>query len=140
MRGVLGSITLLGILTVAAYRDWKEQSICLYVPMVAGIMGVLLHVFCQEHSLADILMGAGVGLVMLFVAWLGKESIGMGDGAMLMVSGVFLGFWRNIELLLTAFFLAAIAALFLLVVKRKGKGYRMPFLPFLLVAYLFQLG
>lgn len=140
MSGVLGNMTLLGILAVTAYRDWKEQSICLYLPLAAGIAGVLLHVFCRENSLVDIFMGVSVGLVMLLVAWLGRECVGVGDGVMLMVSGVFLGFWRNLELLLTALFLAAIAALFLLIVKRKGKGYRMPFLPFLLVAYLFQLG
>lgn len=137
---MLGNMILLGILAVTAYRDWKEQRICLYVPLGAGIIGVLLHLFYQERSLADIFMGAGVGIAMLLVAWLGRECIGMGDGVMLMVSGVFLGFWRNLELLFLALFLTAVAALFLLVVKKKGRDYRMPFLPFLLVAFLFQLG
>ena len=82
----------------------------------------------------------GIGVVLLLIAWTGRECIGAGDGVMLVASGTFLGFWGNLRLLIAALFLAAVAALFLLVIKRKGRNYRMPFLPFLLVAYLFQLG
>lgn len=140
MGGLIGNTALLGVLAVTAYQDWKEQKICVYIPCAAGIVGLILHLFYQEHTLMDLLLGMGIGIAMLLIAWLGRECIGTGDGVMLMASGAFLGFWGNLELLFSALFLAAIAALFLLVIKRKGKNYKIPFLPFLLAAYLFQLG
>lgn len=138
--GTIGNVAFLGILAATAYQDWKEQKISIYLPCAAGIVGLLLYLFFREHTLVDLLMGMGIGAVMLLIAWFGRECIGVGDGVMLMASGTFLGFWGNMELLFAALFLAAIVALFLLVIKRKGRSYRMPFLPFLLVAYLFQLG
>lgn len=138
--GLIGNTALLGVLAVTAYQDWREQKISIYLPCAAGIVGLLLYLFYREHTLTDLLMGMGIGVVMLLIAWVGRECIGAGDGVMLVASGTFLGFWGNLKLLFAALLLAAVAALFLLVIKRKGRNYRMPFLPFLLVAYLFQLG
>ena len=92
------------------------------------------------QKLTDLLLGAGIGAVLLLAAWVSREEIGYGDGAMLMASGIFLGFWRNVELFLTALMLIVPAALFGLIVKHRRKDYRMPFLPFLFAAYVFQLG
>ena len=130
---------LLGALAITAYRDCKEKSIYLYLPIVAGVMGVILHIFFLERGVADMLWGVGIGGCVILLAWISKESIGVGDGIMLMVSGIYLGFWENLELLFTALLLVGVTALFLMVVKKKRRDYRVPFLPFLLVAYLFQL-
>ena len=123
MQNCVGEVLLLGIFAVTAYRDWKEQMICVYVPLAAGIAGLVLHLMLPTQKLTDLLLGAGIG-----------------DGAMLMASGIFLGFWRNVELFLTALMLIVPAALFGLIVKHRRKDYRMPFLPFLFAAYVFQLG
>ena len=33
MQNCVGEVLLLGIFAVTAYRDWKEQMICVYVPL-----------------------------------------------------------------------------------------------------------
>ena len=33
MHNCVGEVLLLGIFAVTAYRDWKEQMICVYVPL-----------------------------------------------------------------------------------------------------------
>lgn len=137
---LLRDTILLGVLGIAAYRDWKEKSICLYLPVFAGIAGLLLQLFAGEYTLVDLAGGAAVGLVVVLIAACSGECVGMGDGLMLMASGIFLGFWRNLELLITALLFVGGVALFLIVVKRKKKDYRVPFIPFLLAAYLVQLG
>lgn len=137
---LLGDTILLGVLGIAAYRDWKEKTVCLYLPLLAGIMGLLIHLAFREHTLADVLGGVGIGIIVLLIAACSGECVGMGDGLMLMASGAFLGFWRNLELLLTALLFVGAAALFLIVIKRKRRDYRVAFLPFLLAAYLLQLG
>lgn len=139
MEYQLGEVVLLGVFGLGAYWDWKEQQICLYFPILAGIAGIILHLVFQEHTWMELLLGMVIGVVVLFVAWFGGESIGIGDGMMLVASGTFLGFWGNLELLMIALFISGITALFFIVVKRKGRKDRLPFIPFLLAAYLFLL-
>ena len=137
--GLLGKAVLLAALGITAYRDWKEQNVYLHMPLLTGAAGVLLHLLYQKNSIADLLLGVGLGGVIVLLAWGSSGEVGIGDGMMLMASGTFLGAWGNLELFLTALFLAGTAALFLVTVKRKERDYRMPFLPFLLAAYLLQL-
>lgn len=131
---------LLGIMGIAAYWDWKERKIYISLPILAIIAGLLVHVLCREQTITDAIGGAGIGLIVLLIASCSNESVGIGDGLMLIASGIFLGFQRNLELLLTALFLVGGAALFLIVVKKKKRNYTIPFLPFLLAAYLLLLG
>ena len=48
----------------------------------------------------------------------------------LVVSGIFLGFEKNVEVFVMGLFLAGITSLFLSVIRRKGRTYRIPFAPF----------
>lgn len=130
---------MLCILTMAAYRDWKEKKVYVYGMLAAGTLGIVLHLLYRTPSLRDMFLGAGIGFGVLLLAVATGESIGIGDGMVLAVSGIFLGFRKNLELLLAALFLAGVVSLFLLTVKRKGRKYRLPFVPFLAAAYLLQL-
>lgn len=135
----LGKVVLLGVFGLGTYWDWKEKQIYLYFPILASIVGMILHLIFQEHSWKELLCGMTIGVVVLLVSYFSRESIGMGDGMMLIASGTFLGFWANLELFMIALLLSGVTALFLIVVKRKGRKDRLPFIPFLLVAYLFLL-
>lgn len=136
---MIGNTMLLAVLAISAYRDWKEKNIYLYLPAGAMILGLVLHIFCRERAMEDMLCGAAVGVMMIIIGRTTGEAVGIGDGMMLVVSGIFLGFWGNLCLLVTALLLVGVTALFLLVIMKRGKDYRLPFLPFLLVAYLLQL-
>ena len=59
---------------------------------------------------------------------------------MMMASGIVRGYGRNVAVFLPDLMMIVPAALFGLIVKHRRKDYRMPFLPFLFVAYVFQLG
>lgn len=136
---MLPSIVLFGMLLISAYRDWKEKSVYLYLLMGTGIAGLVFHIIFQEHTIIDVLGGVAIGVLVLLFSLLSRGSIGSGDGLTLMVSGIFLGFEKNMELFITAICFSAIMALFLLVVRRKERSYRIPFLPFLLASYLMLL-
>ena len=86
MQNCVGEVLLLGIFAVTAYRDWKEQMICVYVPLAAGIAGLVFHLMHPTQKLTDLLLGAGIGAVLLLAAWVSREEIGYGDGAMLMAT------------------------------------------------------
>lgn len=136
MENRVGKVALLLILALAAYKDYKEKQISIYLPFFAAIIGIVLHLVYQERSLKDILLGMSIGMMFLVCAWIGKGKIGAGDGMMLMVSGLFLGIWDNVVLVMTALGLTGMVALFLVTVMRKERDYRLPFLPFLFTAYL----
>ena len=83
--------------------------------------------------------GAILGGLVLALALISKEAVGIGDGIILIVSGIILGYRALLELILISLMLTGTVALFLIVVKRKGRTYRLPFIPFLLAAYLLYL-
>lgn len=133
------SAVLLIFMAAAAYQDWKEKQINAGILLVAAFCGIVLQAGVQKESIWSILAGFSVGLVLLLLAWITGGSVGAGDGMMLMVCGIYMGFWENINLLMTALIMAGIIALFMIAVKKKGRNYRLPFVPFVLAAYLFQL-
>lgn len=139
MEENIENVALLIFLAVVAYQDWKEKQINVYVLLAAALAGGVLQVGVRRSSIWDILLGICVGVMVLILAWATRGSIGAGDGMLLMVSGIFLGFWRNISMFMTALAMVGAVALFMITVKKKGRNYRLPFAPFLLAAYLFQL-
>ena len=132
-------IMLLGILLITAYTDWKERKVYLNVLAVGGLAGMMCCFFWQNPDLTERLGGIMIGLAVLGAAWVGKGCIGSGDGLVFVVSGVFLGFWENIRLLLFSLLLAGGAAIFLICIKKSERNQRMPFVPFLLAAYLLMI-
>jgi leader peptidase (prepilin peptidase)/N-methyltransferase len=93
----------------------------------------------MELSIIEILLGMGIGMMILFFGLWSGGSVGRADGMILVVSGIFLGFEKNVEVFVMGLFLAGITSLFLSVIRRKGRTYRIPFAPFLLAGYLFVM-
>lgn len=132
-------VMLLGILGIGAWQDWTKKRVSAYLLVCSGLEGLLCYGCFRQMTAADMLLGAAIGAAALLLGFVTREKIGYGDGAMILVCGIFLGFAANLELLCIALFLVELAALFLIVVKRKGRRYQIPFIPFLLVGYLFLL-
>ena len=139
MGNKIAETVLLFILAGAGYEDFQEKKIHLLIPLAGGVAGILLQVIFRERGVADLLLGSVPGAVFLMISLWGKGVVGCGDGMMLFVCGIYLGFWESIALLFLALWLIGITALFFIVIKRKGKHDRLPFVPFLAAAYLIGL-
>ena len=131
-------LLLLG-LAALAYQDFKSRTVNLYLILTAGAAGCFLQAVFGQYTFCEVFTGMGIGAAVCLVSFLVKGSIGMGDGCVLILSGVYLGFEHNLELFLTAMYLSGMAALILLVMKKRGRKYRMPFVPFVLAAYVLNL-
>ena len=83
---------------------------------------------------ADLLPGA----ICLLMARATHQGIGYGDAMLILVCGLSVGWRACIELVLSAFFLAGIAA-FVLLIKYRGQKTELPFVPFLLAAWMWKL-
>ena len=81
-------------------------------------------------------LGVGVGIFIYAVSRISRGGIGAADGLVYAVTGVCLGFYGNIELLLISLLMAAFVGGALMIIKKVGRKYRMPFVPFTLAGYV----
>ena len=133
------NIILLILLMICAAEDLKRKEVTVTYILLFGIIGVILHLFFPSCSVYSMLWGLLLGIVIMALSLLTSGSIGMGDGILLTVTGVYLGGYANLELFLTGMFLAGIWALVLLVGKKKKRRDKIAFMPFLLAAHVIML-
>ncbi len=131
---------ILGILLfVTSLQDVRTKKISLWI-IAAGAVLICAGVpFSNSISVADRAIGTLVGVGILITSKATGGKIGMGDGYLLCVTGISLGFWGNMELFAIALFAAAIVSIILLIFRLADRKKSIPFIPFLFVAYLIQL-
>lgn len=123
-------ILLVMFLVVASVLDlWKKE-----VPFLLFVGFFLIGVW-NGHYLSWIF-----GIFFLFLGFITGQKIGYGDGCAILVAGTFLMFDRMIMILLSSIFMMGGVALFLMVVKKKGKDYEIPYIPMLFIGYLLERG
>lgn len=137
----------------AAWQDGKNRSVSGWL-LLFFFTHFLTSQICRYMGLADwtwqpaavwfrgmelqqapwfLFAGCLIGAVLLFVSRVTEGAVGAGDGLFFLVSGVYLGFWRNLFLFGSALALCSLAGLCILVWgQMKGKDYRKKKLPFLI--------
>lgn len=133
------NVVLLLLLIICAVEDFRRKEVTVTYILLFGTVGVVLHLFYPNCSVYSMLWGLLLGIGIMAVSLLSRGSIGMGDGILLTVTGVYLGGYENLELFLLGVFFAGVWSLGLLVLKKKKRKERIAFIPFLLAAYAFML-
>ena len=137
MCEIMMKVVLLMGLFHMAWFDYKTKLIERKWLLVCGGFGILGTLLVGDKNLLQqALGGAIIGAGLLVLAWISKESIGYGDGWLFVVTGFFLGIWRNLVLLLGSLFLTGVFAIICLVLRKKGKNDRIALAPFVLTAYV----
>lgn len=130
---------LLGLLGLCTWEDVRKREVTVIYILLFGIAGVVMHLFFPICSIYSVLWGGLLGVVMMIVSAVSRGNIGMGDGILLVVTGVYLGGSDNLELFLTGLLLAAVWSLGLFVFKKKRGNDEIAFIPFLLISYFIML-
>lgn len=136
MPQILMRTILLIILLVCGIQDIRNKKISLWIISLGALLTVAGIILCGSLSVAETIGGMGVGAVVLLISMVTKGKIGLGDGLILCVTGLVLGFWGNIELFGLALLLAAVVSIFLLVFQLANRKKSIPFVPFLFLGYL----
>ncbi len=126
---------VLGIwLGIQGGLDLKYKEIPLWFAIFGGMGGM---VFCvlERRTLGEVVLSCLPGVIALVFSKLTKEVMGYGDGIVFLVMGIYLSLERLLAIGMLAFMIAGVVALILLVIFRKKGNYRIPFLPFLSLAY-----
>ncbi len=132
-------VIVLGLLGICSLEDVRHKRLTIVYILMFGIGGVILHLFAPVCSIYSILCGMLLGIAMILVSLITRGNVGIGDGMLLLVTGVYLGGYGNLQLLMTGLLLSALWALGLLAFKKKKGKYEIAFAPFLLLAYFVLL-
>lgn len=128
---------IIGImLFLCTIKDIKKKEISYIAVITGGIATLLIFLQWKDNSVWNQIGGSAVGIVMMAISKLSRGQIGMGDGIILIVTGMGLGMWNNISLLVYALFFAAVFSFTLMIGKKISKKDTIPFVPFLFLGYV----
>lgn len=125
------------LLVIVTVQDIKWKKIRVGIVISTAILLSACIPFSYSLSALDRVLGLSIGLGVMIISKVTGGKIGMGDGLVLGVTGMGLGFWGNMELFALALTIAAVFSMALLATKRANRKKAIPFMPFLLMAYLF---
>lgn len=136
---VLIKILVASMLGITGIIDFKTKKVNLLMIVPFFILGIICNLKYGVLSPTSIVGGMGIGVILIGIGIITGGKIGSGDGFVLIATGLFLGFYDNLFLVLTATFLVAVSGSILLLIKRVDKNYEIPFIPFLFISFLGDL-
>lgn len=133
---MIQSCVLLGTLGIHSIEDIRKKKITITITLFSAILGVVLHLCFQNQSIYSMLAGMLSGGVIVGISRITGGMIGMGDGMVFMLTGLYLGVEKNLGLMFLSFALAGVWALISMILFHKKKNDRIPFVPFLFISYV----
>ncbi|MDE6893105.1 MAG: prepilin peptidase [Lachnospiraceae bacterium] len=127
MAEYLAGLLLLGI---TAAEDIREKKISVRVVCVFACGAVLYHMLSGNNSFGEMAFGLFPGCLLLMLSALTGESIGYGDGILVLTLGLWTGGWFAFAVTVIGIMLSGIYGTFCLL---KRKNDPIPFVPFLLL-------
>ena len=128
---MIQSVILFAGLAVAAVEDIHRKEVSSFPLIIMGFAGILLSIAAGEWKEWYVVIHFLPGILVLATAWLTKETIGYGDGLVILCLGCFLTAGEILDVCMAAITLAGVVALVMLFVMRKSKKTPLPFIPFL---------
>ena len=123
-------------LFIMTIQDIRKKELSLKVMVLFFLAGLALRIFFDGSGFIDALYGMLIGAAMIVLSKLSRGAAGLGDGIVLVVTGLYMGFDVNLEIFIWGLSLCAIVGLFLLLVMKADRKKRIPFVPFLSAGYL----
>lgn len=127
-------ITIFLILSTLIDLRKKEVNISLCISV--ALVGLIYEIFISKTDILSIILGILPGIFLMLTSIVTNEEIGKGDAAILSTIGIFLGLKKTILVLIYALFSTIIIGVILLLIRKKNKKYKIPFVPFILFSYI----
>ncbi len=125
--GILGGLTVI---------DIRHRCVPAVILAGIGLGAALYQLFTRRTDGWLILGGILTGLGFMLLSRLTREGLGYGDSLLILILGIYLGLWRLLAVLGTAFFLLLLVDLPLLAARQMSRTLRLPFYPFLTIGCL----
>lgn len=129
-------LLVLFLLLFNSFLDWRKREVSLFSLGGFGVVGIGLNLWLGYQSVIEAAGGVALGILLLAAAFFTREAIGFGDGLLICITGIYLGFWENLSLLFTgAVCCVGILGIAVLAGRLKMAD-RVPLVPFLLLAFI----
>ena len=132
-------ICMAGMLIYMSYEDIRRKTIPVIPLMIWGIVGVAQHLIYGRLDAISMAAGLIPGILAYILSVLTHERIGKGDALLLLVTGIYMGFWGNVFMLWVALIMAAVGGVTAVAVFGKDRNSELPFVPFLSAAGMLLL-
>lgn len=137
IKGSYMAVTALALTCLCAAYDMQKKEIPV-LPMLIGIIFAAIvwiwRILTGKAEFMEMISAVFPGLFLLIIGFFSKEKIGFGDGILLIMIGLMVGFPFCLGILCIGLLSSCLYALFLLVFRRAGRGDSFPFAPFLALA------
>lgn len=124
----------MGVLLFAAASDIRTKKIPVSAITASALLSVLTALMTAAdgpESMLRFFLAGMPGALLLVIAFFSRESVGYGDGVLMLCLGPVFGLQRTLFGVAIAFFVTALTSAGLLAVKKAGRYTRIPFVPFL---------
>lgn len=128
------------MLLLFSIEDVRKKRIDILPLLAFSVIGAIYQTVTRALTILEICGGMLLGVGLLGIAKMTGESLGYGDGLLFLVTGIYLGGWDNCSLLMTSLVLAFVFAIIQILVRKKSAKSEIPFVPFVLSAYVLYLG
>ena len=129
----------IGALAVLSVMDIHSRRIPVFVLIFGNLSMLGYQIFIGKGDIWLIAGGIGIGILFLLISRVTGEGIWYGDSWLILIMGIYLGVWKLLEALMSAFLFLGAAAAVCLALKKMSKKYKLPFIPFLTAGYLFNI-
>ena len=135
----ISQVVTIGMLSALSIGDIYSRRIPVYILVFCNLAAMGYQIFIGKEDIWLILGGIGIGILFLLISRVTGEGIGYGDSWLILIMGIYLGVWKLLEALMSAFLFLGAAAAVCLALKKMSKKYKLPFIPFLTAGYLFNI-
>ena len=132
-------VLYLGVLSFFDVREKKVPISILKIGFVSGVILAFINCFLNQEKWGWVVVAAMLGMlpgIAISVVAVVSGKIGLGDGIVLVSMGMVLGYKESFLLLCISLFVMSVGSVFLLASGKGNRNTRIPYMPFLLTAYL----
>lgn len=137
---LLIEIIITGIfLAICTYTDLKGKCINICICLIFGIIAMVYKCIFGNSNILSLLQAVMPGIFIMLVSIISKESIGKGDAIVISTIGLYLGGINTIIILFNGLIASCLSGILCIIFMKKEKGYRLPFVPFVTLAFILQI-
>ncbi len=123
-------------LIMCSWQDIRRKKIHVILIGIGFLAILACSMISGEITLWNRLAGLSLGIILIILNQLTRGQIGMGDGLIVSILGLCLGFTANAFILVYGLFGSAVFSVFIIILHRPNRKTTIPFIPFLLIGYL----
>ncbi|MDE5866818.1 MAG: prepilin peptidase [Lachnospiraceae bacterium] len=136
IENILMEVLVCGLLCICSIFDIRKKELPLLV-LIIGFLAAfgtrMWHICKGLETVSGIAESLLPGVFFLLLGFCTREKVGYGDGLMLIILGLFLGFFRCFLILCVGLIFSSVFALILLIFRKVGRNSRLPLIPFLTI-------